>query len=51
MQIRVYLNGHEWLERKLHAQGISFTKQENVFLRIADAPHAQKLTDRSSALN
>src|SRR5205814_1197353 len=51
MQVQVYVNGHEWLERKLRAHGISFTKQDNVFLRIADAHRAQKLADRFTALN
>jgi hypothetical protein len=35
MQIQVYLNGHDWLERKLTANGISFIKHDNVFLRVA----------------
>ena len=51
MQIQVYLNGHEWLERQLRACGIAFTKQDNAFLRIADAHRAQKLADRFVTLN
>jgi hypothetical protein len=51
MQIQVYVNGHEWLERKLIANGISFTKHDNVFLRMGDWKRAQKLSDRFTGLN
>ena len=51
MQIQVYVNGHDWLERKLTAQGISFTKHDNVFLRMDDWGRAQKLADRFTELN
>jgi len=51
MQIQVYVNGHEWLERKLTANGISFTKHDNVFLRVGDWKRAQKLADRFTGLN
>jgi hypothetical protein len=40
------MNGHEWLERKLTANGISFTKHDNAFLRVDDWDRAQKLLDR-----
>jgi hypothetical protein len=51
MQIQVYVNGHDWLERKLTAAGISFTKHDNVFLRIENWDRAQRLADRFIALN
>jgi hypothetical protein len=51
MQIQVYVNGHEWLERKLMSNKISFTKHENVFFRIGDWKRAQKLADRSTSLD
>ncbi len=51
MQIQVYVNGHDWLERKLTANGISFTKHDNVFLRMDDWERAQKLADRFTELN
>ena len=51
MQIQIYVNGHDWLERKLTANGISFTKHDNVFLRIEDWKRAQKLSDRFTGLN
>jgi hypothetical protein len=46
MQIQVYVNGHDWLERKLTANKISFTKHDNVFFRIGDWKQAQKFADR-----
>ena len=46
MQIQVYVNGHDWLERKLEVNNISFTKHDNVFVRISDWERAQKLADR-----
>jgi hypothetical protein len=51
MQIQIYVNGHDWLERKLTANGISFTKDDNVFLRIEDWGRAQKLADHFTGLN
>jgi len=51
MQIQVYLNGHDWLERKLMANGISFTKHDNVFLRVANWERAQMLADRFTGLD
>src|SRR5262249_25080888 len=32
LQIQVYVNGHEWLARKLTRHGVPFTKQDNAFL-------------------
>ena len=46
MQIQVYVNGHDWLERKLTANKVSFTKHDNVFVRVSDWKRAQKLADR-----
>ena len=51
MQIQVYVNGHEWLERKLNANGISFTKHDNAFFRVDDWKRAQKLSDRFTGLD
>jgi hypothetical protein len=51
MQIQVYVNGHEWLARKLIANRISFTKHDNVFVRVEDCERAQKFADRFAGLN
>src|SRR6266487_5935642 len=32
LQIQIYVNGHEWLARKLQENGIGFRKCENAFL-------------------
>jgi hypothetical protein len=50
LQVQVYLNGHEWLARKLTARGVEHTKIDNVFARIEDLPRAQRLSDRFAHL-
>lgn len=51
MQIQVYLNGQEWLARKLSANHVRFTKLDNVFVWIEDIPRAQTFSDRLQSLN
>lgn len=51
LQIQVYLNGHEWLARKLAAREIRCTKLDNVFAWIEDLPQAQRLANRFSQLD
>jgi hypothetical protein len=46
MQIQVYLNGHEWLARKLSANRIRYTKLDNAFTWIEDMARAQTFADR-----
>jgi len=43
--IHVCINGREWLARQLDRKGIDYTRRENCFTRIADAPRAQKIMD------
>ena len=50
LQIQVYVNGHEWLARKLKENGIRYTKQENAFLWIEDMARAQAFSDRFASL-
>jgi hypothetical protein len=38
--VQVYVNGHEYLARKLTGQGIAFEKVDNAFVRLADAGRA-----------
>jgi hypothetical protein len=38
--VQVYVNGHEYLARKLASQGIDFQKVDNAFVRLADAERA-----------
>jgi hypothetical protein len=46
LQIQVYLNGHEWLARKLTAHGVCYTKHDNAFIWIEDMARAQRFADR-----
>jgi hypothetical protein len=49
--IQVYLNGREWLARKLDKAAIAYTKSDNCFLRIEDLPRAQEFMNEQLALN
>ncbi len=51
MQIQIYLNGHEWLARKLSANHLRYTKHDNVFLWIEDMAKAQRFADGFVSLN
>ena len=44
-RLQFYCNGHNWLARRLTAEGIDFTMADNAFLRIADWPRAQEIAD------
>jgi hypothetical protein len=44
--IQVYINGHEWLARKLDKDGIRYNQLENAFLSIEDCTKAQKIADK-----
>ena len=44
-QIQVYLNGREWLGRRLQERGIPCHRYENTFTQISDLPAAQDLCD------
>jgi hypothetical protein len=50
LQVQVYVNGHEWLARKLKENGIRYRKQENPFLWIEDMARAQAFSDRFASL-
>jgi hypothetical protein len=51
LQMQVYVNGHEWLARKLKKNGIRYSKRENAFLWIEDLARAQKFADRFCSLD
>jgi hypothetical protein len=44
--IQVYVNGHEWLARKLSGRGICFEKVDNAFVQLADAKRASECAQR-----
>jgi len=44
--IQIYLNGHDWLARKLDHHGIAHSKLDNAFLQIEDPKRAQRFSNR-----
>lgn len=44
-QIQVYVNGREYLSRKLDRAGIAYTRHDNTFTEIADLPRAVALAE------
>jgi hypothetical protein len=47
-RLQFYCNGHNWLARKLTAEGIGYTMADNAFTRIDDWDRAQQLADSLS---
>jgi hypothetical protein len=45
---QVCLNGHEWLARRLHHEGIAFRQKDNAFIDCADPQRLQELADSFS---
>jgi hypothetical protein len=43
--VQVCLNGHEYLEQRLRAEGVAFRKHDNAFLECADPARLQELAD------
>jgi hypothetical protein len=46
LQMPVYVNGHEWLARKLAQHGVRYTKPANAFLGLEDFARAPRFADR-----
>lgn len=44
--IQIYLNGHEWLARKMDRHRMEYTKLDNAFVHIAEPARAQRFADR-----
>lgn len=44
--VQVYVNGHEWLARKLDHAGIAYRKVDNAFVWVGDMKRAQECADR-----
>jgi hypothetical protein len=51
MQIQIYVNGHEWLARKLSAHDVPYSKLDNVLVSVLDIRKAQKFADRFQSLD
>jgi hypothetical protein len=43
--IRLWLNGHNWLACRLHQEGIAFSKLDNLFTACANPQRLQELSD------
>lgn len=46
LTIQVYVNGQEWLARRLRQAGIAFVKADNVFVDVEDFERVQAIADR-----
>jgi hypothetical protein len=44
--VQVYLNGHDWLSRKLDERGIKYKRMDNAFFSISDTKRAQRIADK-----
>jgi hypothetical protein len=47
-RLQFYCNGHNWLARRLAAEGIGYSMADNAFTRIDDWERAQELADSLS---
>ena len=43
--VQVYINGHEWLARKMTRHGVEYEQADNCFTWISDVERAQKFSD------
>jgi hypothetical protein len=51
LTMQVYVNGHDYLAKKLDERGVKYVLHDNAFLRIDDPRAAQGLADRFVKLN
>jgi len=49
--IQVYVNGHEWLARRMDRHGVTYEKIENAFRTLGDPARAQRFADHFMRLN
>lgn len=49
--IQIYLNGHDWLARKLDQHALAYHKVENAFLWIDHPKRAQRFSDKLATQN
>lgn len=49
--IQIYLNGHDWLARKLDQHALPYQKLENAFLLIDNPTRAQRFSDKLAQKN
>jgi hypothetical protein len=49
--IQVYINGHDWLARKMEKHDMGFLQEGNCFLQLADPDRAQRFADQMPRKN
>ena len=47
---QIYVNGHDFVARKLQQKGLSFEQVDNAFGKLADPQQAQRIADRFAKL-
>jgi hypothetical protein len=48
--VQVYMNGHQWLQRRLDTEGIDYELCDNYFLSVADPQAVQEISDQFAHL-
>ncbi len=49
--VQIYINGHEWLARKMDRHGIKYKKIDNAFLRTEQPQRVQRFADNLAKKN
>ena len=49
--MQVYVNGHDWLARKMSQWGMGFTQHDNAFVELENPQRAQQFADQFAGLN
>ena len=44
-RLQFYFNGHDWLQRRMDSEGITYRKADNCFVHISDFKRAQSIVD------
>jgi hypothetical protein len=44
--MQIYLNGHEWLARKLDRRGVKYLKLDNAFVGLSDVERTQQISNQ-----
>jgi hypothetical protein len=47
---QIYINGHDFVARKLKQKGLDFEQVDNAFVKLADPQQAQRIADRFAKL-
>src|SRR6266571_3758875 len=50
-QMQIYLNGHEWLARKIDRRRVNYLKVDNAFVGLSDVERAQQISDQFPSID